>query len=251
MTRRGGNVGGPGCRIFRSIFQFLCHPLPPFHWAPAILSLFHDPFPFFFGFFFSAHHLAFVSRFSVSLFLRGLFTLSFPELVSIVSLHHRRRGLYTGLLVAGGGDGREGKNKGNGEGRGVGGERGRGRGEAERADTRTIYTRAAHKSGPRIVAASSAARATINSPLLLSASLLGAPLCVRTRSSPYRRPNVSPLRIVRGPSVLPTSPCFIERFRSLFRLPPFCLPRLRRGAPPPTPPPSKAASLISTWRHAV
>lgn len=149
MTRRGGNVGGPACRIFRSIFQFLCHPLPPFHWAPAILSLFHDPFPFFFGFFFSAHHLAFVSRFSVSLFLRGLFTLSFPELVSIVSLHHRRRGLYTGLLVAGGEDGREGKNKGNGEGRGGGGGGGE-RGERARGGRAGRYTYDIHACGSQI-----------------------------------------------------------------------------------------------------
>lgn len=123
-------------------------------------------------------------------------------------------------------------------GQGERGEKGR---RKERVDTHTIYTRAAHKSGLRIVAASSAARATINSPLLLSAPLLGAPLCIRTRSLPF-----PPRRIVspngesfRGLSVLPTSPCFIERslLSALFAFHDFVV-----GGPLPP----EAASLIST-----
>lgn len=106
-----------------------------------------------------------------------------------------------------------------------------GREEKERVDTHTIYTRAAHKSGLRIVAASSAARATINSPLLLSA-LLGSH-CVYVVSSLLLASRCfSQWRIVWDLSVLPTSPCFIERSRSLSSLRPFCFSRLRRRGPP-------------------
>lgn len=101
----------------------------------------------------------------------------------------------------------------------------------ERADTHTIYTRAAHKSGLRIVAASSAARATINSPLLLSAPLLGSHCVYVVSSLLFASRCFSQWRIVWDLSVLPTSPCFIERSRSL-SLRPFCFSRLRRRRAP-------------------
>lgn len=110
----------------------------------------------------------------------------------------------------------------------------------ERADTHTIYTRAAHKSGLRIVAASSAARATINSPLLLSAPLLGSH-CVYVVSSLLFASDVSP----NGES-FGTYRCFQHRpvlssdpDPSLFAL--FVFHDFVVGGPLPL----KAASLIS------
>lgn len=83
----------------------------------------------------------------------------------------------------------------------------------------------------RVVAASSAARATINSPLLLSAPLLGSHCVYVVSSLLFASRCFSQWRIVWDLSVLPTSPCFIERSRSL-SLRPFCFSRLRRRRAP-------------------